>query len=408
VRIFIPLLLFIFAAYNLSAEKCREKMLLDGSEKLVAYGMDTTQHWWAVTEPFSGRNRLYVDGIQTKVYNSLNNLVFSPDGSRWACFAQDNLHWNLITNDTVLALPGTDVGEIHFSPNSDVLAYSYFDGDLETIIYGDRQLEVYQRFGNYYLNQNGSNIAFTGYRSDVMVINIGGVESTTYDTIIPLGFWNDGNFVYAGRNGHNWQIYKGQKAITEVYSSISEVAINLEGTVAGALVRRGGSYAYGILISDDYWEPLIGKPYELVQNLVLHPTLPMIAYNAMIDLRKLVIFNTVEYAGGEYTGRPSFSFDGSELCFTGCRIDCFVNINGMQFNVQSDISSIDQFAVKPGSKTIAYSTSSSMIIRYLETNDLYAGKMLDAIQSPRYNWRQDRYEALGSINNRLYLLMCSL
>jgi hypothetical protein len=398
-------LLILFTNIAL-ADKCSDVMLLDGSEKLLAYGMDTTHHWWAVSEPFTGKNRLYVDGFQSQVYNSLNNLVFSPDGSRWACFAQDNLHWNLITNDTIIELPGTDVGEIHFSSNSEVLAYSYFEGDLETIIYGYKKLQLYQRFSNFFVNHNGTNVAFTGYRSNVMVVSIGGVESTTFDTIIPIGFWEDEHFVYAGRNGANWQIYKGKKPITEVLSSIMETAINLDGTVLAALVRRGGSYAFGMLISDEYREPLISKPYEQVQNLVLHPYLPMLAYNAQIDLNNLVVFNTVEYAGGDYMGRPFFTYDGSELYFAGCRFDCFININGRQYRVQSDISSIDQFAVKPDSKTIAYCTSSSMIVRYLETEDLYAGKMLDTTQPPRYNWRKDRYEALGTISNRLYLLKC--
>lgn len=221
-----------------------------------------------------------------------------------------------------------------------------------------------------------------------------------------LVFWNDGNFVYAGRNGANWQIFKGKKAISEVLSSVGETAINLDGTVAAALVQRGGRYAFGMLISDDYWEPLIGKPYENVYNLVLHPNLPMLAYNAQIDLTNLVVFNTVEFSGGDYTGKPTFSYDGSELYFAGCRIDCFFNINGVQYKIQSDISSIEQFAVMPGTKTIAYCTSSSLILRNLETEELYAGKMVDATQTPRYNWREKRYEALGTINNRLYLLKC--
>jgi hypothetical protein len=34
--------------------------------------------------------------------------------------------------------------------------------------------------------------------------------------------------------------------------------------------------------------------------------------------------------------------------------------------------------------------------------------MVDSTFSPRYNWRMDRYEALGIINNRLYLLTCKI
>jgi hypothetical protein len=56
--------------------------------------------------------------------------------------------------------------------------------------------------------------------------------------------------------------------------------------------------------------------------------------------------------------------------------------------------------------TFAYSTGSTMVVRYLEDGDMRAGMMVNETIEPRYNRFEDRYETLGSTNNRLYLLTC--
>ena len=97
-------------------------------------------------------------------------------------------------------------------------------------------------------------------------------------------------------------------------------------------------------------------------------------------------------------------FAAGELYFVGCDIDCFVNINGRKYEVQYELNPYGKYAMKPGSKTIAQTTSTSMIIRYLEYKNFILSKMTDEIIPPRYNWRTDSYETLGRISQRLYLL----
>jgi len=48
-----------------------------------------------------------------------------------------------------------------------------------------------------------------------------------------------------------------------------------------------------------------------------------------------------------------------------------------------------------------------MAVREIEFNRLYAGMMVDELIPPRYNWRKQRYESLGKINQKLYLLTCN-
>jgi hypothetical protein len=401
-----------FAALTLfskaNAELCKDFMLLDGSEEVASYGMDTTGHWWVVTRPFTSQYRLIVDGKETGAYNSIKNLTFSPDGKRWACFAESVTNWFLLTNDTIISLYCTDVGEINFSGNSEILAYSYFDGDEETLILGSHRYRIYYRYGSFYLSFFGDKIAFMGVRSGKYVLNINGNETTGYDKILPMGFTYDNKFMYAAANGSAWQLFKDFNSFSDTYMNVTEVAMNREGTVAAALLRRTQNEMVAVLISDDYWEPLIGRAYDAIEGLTLHPDLPLIAYTAYDSDKRFVVQNSTEYFAGQTSGKPRFTYDGTELYFVGCAFDCFININGKQYKFLNDMEVSYDYAHKPGTSTVAYSTSSNMMLNFLDTKELRSGMMVDEIISPRYNWRTDRYEALGRINNRIYMLTCEL
>jgi tricorn protease-like protein len=67
---------------------------------------------------------------------------------------------------------------------------------------------------------------------------------------------------------------------------------------------------------------------------------------------------------------------------------------------------IDDFVMKPRSKTIAYATSSNLVVRDLVSGTIYAGKMMDYTTKPIYDWRKKSYISLGVISRRVYLLEC--
>ncbi len=410
--IFISAAIFfgIVFSFGLSASRmCYDYLLLDGSEPLVDYGLDTTDHWWAVTAPFANNFRLIVDGEMSDVYRQIDYPVFSPDGERWACFVSDNVRWYILTEDTIFALPGNLPGEIAYSPDSKVMAYSYFDGSVETIVYGEKKIRVSNRFGKFYLNQDGSKIAFTGYVGDRVSLNFGHKKfGSTYDEIIPFGFWHTDEFLFAARNGGMWEIYKGDRAISEKYRQIYETAINLFGDCAGALAVNSIGRRVGLTISDDYYEPKRSVTYDMAQNLALHPYLPLIAFNARINDRNYVVYSSAEYEAGLDTGAPRFTHDGENLYFIGCNLYCFVNVDGQEIESNTTLSLDRVYAMKPNSETVAYSTSSSLVVRFVKTNYLHSGMMVDETIHPRWNWRRESYEAPGVINNRLYLLTCEL
>jgi len=414
-RILLKIFFVLFLWQCLSAstsmrEICRDYSLLDGSEPIAAFGMDTTLHWWAITIPFTNQYRLIVDGDFTDTYENLTIPVFSPDGQRWSAFGIANGELHLINESETLILPGAGQkwGEIVYSGDSETLVYSYSIAGLEYIVGGRHKYSGLQRHGKLFVSYDGKKIAFTGYRGSNLVLSVNGRESQLFDDILPVGFWNDGNMLYAAKSGNSWQIYIGDKAVTESFTNVTEAQMNRFGTVAGFAVSFLSGEQAAVLIADEYYEPLIGRTYSKVMNITLHPEIPIMVYNAIDEYKNLVVMNTVEYDGGFYSGKPVFSYDGEDLLFIGCdEINCFASINGRKYKINTSLNVRDQFAIKPGSGTICYSTSASMIVRYLESNRLHAGMMVDQIVAPRYNWRYKCYETLGRINERLYLLTCS-
>ncbi len=402
---FFALLLFLFISHiTLNADNYREAMLLDGSETLVNYGMDTTGHWWAITEPFAGEQRLYVDGEPSERYKEIKNLTFSPDGSKWAYFARDNVQWFLVENNVKRNLPGNYAGEILFSNNSEQIVFSYFNGEEETVSYSGKTMRLYQRSGNIYTDFTGNRIAFMGNRGNKVVMNINGSETPQYDKIIPIGFWYDGNFLYAASNGGLWEVYKNDESITEVFTHISQVTMNRYNDVAAVIGNRSSGKSVAVLFSDKYYEPLLSKPYDEIYNLILHPNAPLFAFNATQYTENMIVYSSTEFYSGQETSRPYFTNDGDDLYFIGCNIDCFINVNGRKYNIGTYLDINIPYAKKSGSNTIAYSTNTTLVVRFIDKDQMTTGRIIDGIISPIYNWRTEQYETLGNIYDRLYML----
>jgi hypothetical protein len=403
-RIVIIIIFTAIAYLYLNADSYKEAMLLDGSEPLINYGMDTTGHWWAVTEPFAGDYRIYINGEESEQFKEIRNLSFSPDGTKWAYFARDNVQWFIVENNVKRYLPGNLAGELLYSNNSQELIYSYFNGEEETVSYSGKTMRLYQRAGKLYTDFTGNRIAFKGYRGNKVVMNINGWETPQFDDILPIGFWYDGKFLYAASNGGLWEVYKNDEAITEVFTNITEVAINRFHNVAAIIGQRSSGKSLAVLFSDDYYEPLLGKPYDQAYNLTLHPYAPLLAYNASQFAENMIIYSSTEIFSGQETSMPYFTCDGDDLYFIGCNIDCFINVNGRKYDIGTFLDINIPYVKKSGSNTIAYATSTTMVVRYLDRDELVAGRIIDGIIHPIYNWRTQQYETLGNIYDRLYMM----
>ena len=399
------ILCFCLLSSNLSAVVKNHSMLLDGSETLAQYGIDSLGNWWAITSPFQNQFRVYINGQESAVYDSLTGLQFSASGEHWAYFGRDNIGWNLITDSEVISLHATDVGQIKFSYYDDVLAYSYYDGNLDYLVFGDKEITAYGRYGEFYISPDGRRYAYGISRGNNFAMNINGRETTTFDDVKPIGFWHDGAFMYVASSGTgSWELYKNEEAISEVYTSIPETKINRTGTTLGMITELSSGYFQNVLMNDEYYELLFSSQYDNMSNLTIHPYEPMIACHATHNDSYYVLLNSTEFPAEETSTPPTFTYDGSELYFLTCRISCFLSVNGKRYKIPNQLDTEIEYAKKPGSNTIAFPTSTSITMENIEEGQLYADLLIDYMSNVIYNRIEDTYEALGSIGNRLYLM----
>lgn len=400
----ILLFLFIPVPLHLHPNLSKDYLLLNGEEQLISYGMDTTYNWWAITSPYDRQFKLYINGEDDGAFTKIAGLTFSPDGQNWAYFAYDNVQLYLITPDTIMLLIGNKHGEILFSSDSKVMVFSYYLNNEEFIHHNDKVIRTMYRTGKLFLSPNGANLGFYLKRLGKYYLNVNGIEINSFDSLIIFGFWHTGELIYAGGTNQYMELYKGKKAISKSYVSIRSPLINRNGTVAAFIGTDFSGESYVVLISDDYYEPIVSKRYDIIESIALHPDEPIIAAKVKDFVNYFILYNTIEFYAGRSVSEPLFTYDGSEMYYIYCELSCFLVKNGKKYRLDNINIFNRTIAVKPNSLTYSYTTNSSLIMGYLDSSELIAGMMVDETSQPRYNWRTGKYEALGRINNRLYLL----
>ena len=404
---------FFFA--DARSNNWHEVLLLDGMDSLAFYGLDTTGHRWAITKPFHNKYRLYIDDFSSPALDDLSFPIFSPDGIQWAFYSSAGgsiQFYHCAEDDQIYmeTLDATDFGEITFSPDGRYFAYTYYQGDNEIINLPFRQLSGTYRWGNLFIDNSGSSFTILGQRGSRYVININGRESSTFDSIIPIGYWNNGNFVYAVSNGSRWEVYRGKdptsaRQLGTTYSNIIDASINYLGTTMALLVRLVSGRSIAILFSDEYRDPVYGRSYDAVWGLVLHPTELLYGYGAANMNRTYVVQNSTEYFATADIGTPFYTHNGDELIFIGRgEYEPFISINGQRINVKIALYSDDKIAKKPHSPSIALRTNVSLVTYFYERDRMITSNMYDRLSNPIYNRRKDSYQALATIYNRLYLI----
>lgn len=392
---------------QLQSQPCAHELLLQGGEQLASYGLDSTTNWWALTVPYSGVQRLFVNGKQSDVYNEILPPVFSQDGEHWATWGVMNTQWFFITDGVAKKIMCTQPGSILFSAETQIPVISYFDGPQEYVRLQERVILCNQRRGELHVSPSATSVAWLQGPEGATQIVVNGKLLATYEDAKLFGFWNDGRLMFAAKSGTQWRWFVGDDEIAGPYAEMRECKLNRAGTNAAAIVVQSGLCSV-VLISDEYTRPVVSRQYPKLDALVLHPTEPMWAARATQPGNDMIIMTGVEYvAGTQGSGKPFFSWDGTELIFFACDTDCFISVNGRRTNVQLSVPVDVTIAREPRSSTYALSTITSLVLRELERKDLWVSTMCDETSLPRYNRRKQRYEALGRINQRLYLLWCA-
>ena len=409
---------FVLATYSVvNSQQFVEYEILSGSESLVDYGMDSTWNWWAITQPFEGQKRLTVNSEQTQSYELINTPTFSPDGEFWTTLGIRSNQWRLVTNFYEVPLEYNHCERAVFAQDSRHLAFVGYLGREPWLVRYRYQIEADDGFrlafvdaeqmidpiGDPLLSQDGKRFGYVGQRGDGFTITLNGVESDIYDELKVLGFWADGRLVFAGRIGDNWRVYRGEEILGGPFVNVREGAVSPSGDNVGFVVSYSGGDAVYHLSEGDR-EASAGKVYDSISDLVLHPYQPLYAYSASRNLSNSVVFVTTEYVAGEQVSKPVFSYDGSELTFIQCNTDCFMNVNGVNHDLQAQYDVQIPFAVAPGTNTFAYANGTTLVIRHYLKKSNYAGMIVDEMLPPRYNRFDRKYQMLGRISERLYLL----
>jgi hypothetical protein len=407
------LLCFYFSSEEKSmAQDFKTKMLLDGIYDLVYYDLDTTGYWWAITKPFLNTFKIHIEDYESSPFEDISYPAFFPGGFGWAYFGIKNNNVHLVKNydgkisDTVL--DATDYSEITYSPNGEFLAYSYYQGGFEIIQLPFKVIEITNRIKPLFIDNSGNNYAIIIKRLDKFFLNVNGYETTGYDSLLPIGFWHTGEFIYASLNGGTWSIHRGKKELGTSYMKIIDAKINIEGNVFAILVQLFTGRSMAIAFSDKYYEPLYGKTYDEVWGLTLHPSEVLFGYSAIEHNRSYILQNSVEYYASGNVNAPYYTYDGSELIsFAMGDFGPYISINGKRFDIKFSMNIDRHIAKKPKSSSFAYTTYTTLLVNYYDKGEFYTGFMCDRMGQAIYNHRSGRYEALGDINNRLYLISCS-
>ncbi len=422
IRILTLLVLVSSVHLTLSARSFREVELLSGAENLESFGMDTTDNWWAMTQPFSNQYRLIVNGDETETFERISPPIFSPNGLFWQTFAVHQNVLQFVSNVGDTWLDYTSAEPAVFSLDSRCIAFTAYDNDQAWAVryrvvdhpeggYTLRELErtqIYEKQSKLFVATDGSRTAYVGRRGDTEVVAIGDEEYAVYDKIEAHGFLADGSFLYSARLGDLWRLYRDDVAISSSFNSINYGVFNRDHSMF-AFVAVGSVVSYAVLLEQDEDELQFSEQQESITALAIHPDLALTAFKAFNYGVPSVVYGSARYSATENTGALQFSHDGEELYYLECDvINCYMNVNGQRYDLSTDIDTGEPLVVAPGTSTFSFTTGLTQVVRSFDGKDVWSGMLVDQMGHARFNWRQNRYEALGIINDRLYMLYCGL
>ncbi len=386
--------------------QCSDELLLDGSEQVLTAQLDSTGIWWAIVAPYAGQQRLIINGYRTATYDRVAPPVISADGKHWATWVQRAGIWQLLVDTTVYPVQCIAPGILAFAPNAPVLVISCSEGSVEIIAHGNAQYTVLRRVGDVLVSPDGTHVAWVEQVESQQRLMLDGREVVSSDEFRVGGFWHNGQLLYAYRAGGQWRLRRGSDDLAGPYAYISHVLVNRFGTAAAVQVHQQ-LWQQVLLVSDDYARPVPSQQYDSIWSLVCHPYLPQYGAAAVRQNTYYMLHTGTEYGVGRYPlGRLTFTPDGSELYAIGCDVDCFLALDGQRFPLGQDLSTALVIARRPKSKTFAYSTPTNLFVRRVDKATFTYSRMCDDVLPAVYNRRRDRYEALGIVQGRLYLLTC--
>lgn len=405
-QIFQILVLIALLSSNVYGQKCKDYLVYDFAEPVKNFGIDTTGNWWILTQPYSGGYRYIINTIESSIFNYVSKIVFSPDGENWAFYANDYANMYLVTQDTIINFFAEKLLDFGFNQNGSVYYWVITNGIESEIHFKNRIVKVTNFVAKVFINPKGDRFALVLRRGNFFIIATNDYETDYFDDIKPLGFFEDDSFIFAGKKGKYWQIFRDKNPVSELLENIIDAKINFKGTVAAFLVRNTIGEALALLISDEFSEIIASSPYDNCSNLALHPFEPLIAFLAIKNSNYIIVYGNSEINIGSFPAYPYFTNDGSELMFSYCNIDCYLYVDGIRHTIPSGLIGTQRIARKPKTTTFCIGSSTGMIMLDYFSGVQYMGTLVDEMSEPVYVYRDGSYQALGRIGNKIYLLTC--
>ena len=402
----ICVLVLIGIVRALAVAQCTDELLLDGSEPLVQAHLDTTGVWWAITSSTLGQQRLVINGHRSASYDRVSQPIISSDGQHWAAWVQRAGTWHLLVDTVLIPIQCAAPTALVFAPYSSVLAIGCKEGTVEIIGHRTKQYTAVRRKGDILLSPDGTRIAWVEQIHQQQRLLLDGKEVATGDELLVGGFWQSGQILYAQRAGGQWKILRDTDLVAGPFEYIRSISVNPMGTVGVAHVQNLGWQSV-LLLSDEYERPVPSQQYDSVWSVVLHPYLAQYGALAVRQGTFFIVHSGTDYALGRFPlVQIRFTPDGSELYGLGCDVDCYLVLDGQRLPLGQDLSPTLGIARRPGSKTFSYSTPTNLFVRRTDKVNFTYSRMCDYVLEPIYNRRRGRYEALGVVQGRLYLLSC--
>jgi len=399
-------ILCLLCITTLYAQNCEERQLLPGDEHLIDHGVDSTGHWWAITQPYSSFYHLVVDGKRYGPYTEVMKPIFANDGTTWASSAIVNSIALIVTPEKIVRVNGTGVNTMFFASQAPALCTVTRRDSLVTFSSPTRSVQVLFPVGQYTSDQKGEHLFYVGQRGAIQSLVSDGVEGVTGERIQLAGAWSDGSPVYTVQNGPAVSLFIGGRGIVTNVKSITDVHVNRFGTALAFVCDRSAGAVFACKYTDEMNEPWFGPPCDAISQLVLHPYDALIAYYGIRDLGRHVYYDAADYPAGLETGRIVFTNDGSTMVYLSRDGDDYISFNGRRYRMSSRVSVGAAIAVHPTSSVLAYATSTSIVMWDVEQSGFKLGKMCDRVSDAVYVRTSNSFQSTGQFNDRLYLLTC--
>ncbi len=396
----------VTAAMPLAAQECTDVLLLDAVERVRTMNLDSTGHWWAVTQPFEDLMGLIVDGKAYGPYESVLNPRFSFDGSNFAASVKVQGRWVVRTIEDSIPLEGDVLYDTYLPSMSSTPWWIHGNGADMRISTFQQSYRCASAPQGLCSDPTGTIVAWVESRGTQFALLVNGREAAIADDVLLGGILADGSVVHARKFGLRWWVYAGTQEIAPSLAAVSQLMVNTNGTACAWAALDAAGFQRVYCYSAEMNNPWMSVPLEHAAGVVISPVEALVAAKVILNGNPMVLYNGAMYPAGKQTGPLAFSNDGGTLCYGGVDGDPFVCINGKRHWVKGSVNLTVPLLLDNSNTAVAWPSATTLAYVNVETNILRLGKMCDVMGPAVYNKQSKSFMALGLVTGRLFLLTC--